>query len=520
MEMDAVPHPFSKRITTRLRRVPWAAAALLLGVYYAAGHTASASTPSRATELIDAGRREEAAERYEQAAQVMESALTAPGFADLSAEDKVYAYWFASYAAAARKDHALAHQRMVAATAYAEADAGTWQLRAQWAAMAGEWVDAAEVIETISARWPAHLRGDDERELVRHVAVRYRHESPDKRAYLRLLEALYRAKFTLKFDIEPDYWWHELVLDALQRGDLTRATEISARINSTEVALLMQVDRRLDPLVALDPERFDIGTIARRQTAALATGMAVRPRLLAPFIDYAYALFDEGRHDEVLALCDAILDAVASNPAPPFDDLDESLNWIYNHKAAALRARGRWDDALAVMEVGRKALENGKVNVSQTINLAMYYNDAGRSRQALDTIKGMECGDPVSPYGCLLLHAVRYRAHLQLGDQTEAQKAFDHVREHRSESDEIWLWVVLESGDMDAAAKLLIEQLEDPDTRGTALVNAQTYLPMPMTPIMQQAQQRKLQLLARPDVAAVIDKVGRRGTIPLYRTPN
>jgi tetratricopeptide (TPR) repeat protein len=510
----------SKRIATRLLAVPLVAVTVLLVVACAANKPAPTAVQAEAIELIEAGRLEVAAERFEQAEQVLESALTAPGFSDLSAADQVYAYWFASFAAAARKDHVLAHQRMVAATAHAEAGAEQWMVRAQWAAVADEWGDGASAIATVAERWPARLRTDAARELVPHITSSVRREGANPQLYLKLVDALFDAEFTLDFDIQPDYWWLQLLLDALHRDDLARATAIAARIETTDTVLRMRIDRRFDAVVALDPERFDIDATARRQTAAMAKAMADRPRSLEAFVQYSYALFDEGRHDEVLAMCDGILAAVASASSPLFDDLDESLNWVYNHKAAALRARGQWDEALAVMEVGRKALEKGGVNVSQTINLATHYNDAGRPQQALDNIQGLDCGDAVSPYGCLLLYVVRYRAHLQFGNRAEAQKAFDYVGEHRAVSDETWLQVVLESGDVDAAAQLLIDQLGDPDTRGTALVNAQRYLPLPMTPIMQQAHQRKLRVLARADVAAVIEKVGRRGTVPLYRTPS
>ena len=73
---------------------------------------------------------------------------------------------------------------------------------------------------------------------------------------------------------------------------------------------------------------------------------------------------------------------------------------------------------------------------------------------------------------------------------------------------------------MDGAAAVLISQLRDVDERDTPLADAQHYLPLPRLPRMQAAEDRWQKLLARADVAAVIDEVGRREKLPIYSTPD
>jgi hypothetical protein len=101
------------------------------------------------------------------------------------------------------------------------------------------------------------------------------------------------------------------------------------------------------PSCGLRPIALDLLDAARRQSLALQKVMVENPRELYAFVQYAYVLFDEGRHVEGLLLCNAILSTVenaAPDSRPPYDDLEHSLSWVYHHKAAALRALGRWEE--------------------------------------------------------------------------------------------------------------------------------------------------------------------------------
>ena len=115
--------------------------------------------------------------------------------------------------------------------------------------------------------------------------------------------------------------------------------------------------------------------------------------------------------DEIIARVSA-----ARPDEAPFDDIDEQFNWIYNHKAASLRALGRWDEALVVMEAARLQPEGGSINVSQAINLGWHYVDYGKPENALKALDGIDWAHSLSPYGRMQLQYVRYRAYLQLAN--------------------------------------------------------------------------------------------------------
>jgi hypothetical protein len=70
---------------------------------------------------------------------------------------------------------------------------------------------------------------------------------------------------------------------------------------------------------------------------------------------------------------------------------------------------------------------------------------------------------------------------------------------------------------MDGAARIVIELLNDPERRLGALAWAQTRKLPPAPPGPRpNSEDRRQALVARPDVRAAIDKVGRIEDAPLY----
>jgi tetratricopeptide (TPR) repeat protein len=239
-------------------------------------------------------------------------------------------------------------------------------------------------------------------------------------------------------------------------------------------------------------------------------------------VQYGYALLEAGRFAELLALTDEIIARVtAARPdEAPFDDIDDQFNWIYNHKAASLRALGRWDEALVVMETARLQPDEGSVNVSQAINLGWHYVDFGKPENALKALDGIDWAHSLSPYGRMQLQYVRYRAYLQLANTQEADNVLAYLRQHRDDAEDTWQQAMLDAGDFDGAAALLIARLQDPEKRYEALGEVQEYLPLPRLPKQAEALARWEKLVTRADVATAISEVGRREKAPMYDVPD
>ena len=95
-----------------------------------------------------------------------------------------------------------------------------------------------------------------------------------------------------------------------------------------------------------------------------------------------------------------------------------------------------------------------------------------------------------------------------------------YLRQHRDDAEDTWQLAMLDAGDFDGAAALLIARLRDPEKRYEALGEVQEYLPLPRLPIQAEALARWEKLVTREDVAAAINEVGRRENAPMYDVPD
>lgn len=456
--------------------------------------------------------------KFDEAGKALESVIHSEVFPRIDPGLQYHTFLLASLAADGRQDHLGAHEFAMAATHFPMAKAEQWLQRARFAARVDNFVDAALSMTTVAQRWPAELQKTDHNEFAFQLGLQLTREPRAKTEHLAMLNALFDAGFTIDLGEQPSFLWQQLVLDAVTRNDLARARELIARVDDTEELLRMRVDKRFDALRKLEPGRFDLAAAMKRRTAAWKTVVADHPRRLHAVVMLAGALSDQGRFADTLELCDAALKKLGNTPgrSVAYDDLDKALNWLHNAKASALRGMGRFDEAMSVMDAGRIELERGFQNVSQAINLGGYYLDAGRPEKALASIDGIDWAKSLSPYGRMQLQRVRYEAYLQMGDEAAADDVFAYLRQHHADAEQTWLWAMLSSGDMDGAAALLISQLEDADKRATALAQVQQYPETPAQPRAQQRRERWKSLLARPDVTAAINAVGRRESVPLF----
>ena len=472
-------------------------------------------------DVIERSRQALLADRYDEAADAVQEAASMDDFLTLEPSLQFRVFLFGAFADRGREDYLGAHEFMVLATKFPDANAEHWLMRAQFASWVDAWADAAMSVTTVATRWPEFIAEADD-QMIGRIAFRANDDGRHKAEKIGLLKALFAADFVLEGGSQPDGLWHELVVDALEHDDLRRAREVSKRIQGASTLLHMRADRRFDALVKAEKRTFNLPAAVKRECKRLRKIVAANPRSLGVRTQYGYALLEAGRFTDVLALADEVIANVTAAPSgeAPFDDIADQLNWIYNHKAAALRSLARWEEALTVMEAARLQRDDGSLNVSQAINLGWHYVDYGRPESALKALDGIDWAHSLSAYGRMQLQYVRYRAYLQLGNTQEADNVLAYLREHRDDAEDTWQLALLDAGDFDGAAALLITRLRDPEKRYEALGEVQQYLPLPRLPKQSEELARWERLVTRADVAAAIDEVGRREKAPMYDVPD
>ncbi len=227
---------------------------------------------------------------------------------------------------------------------------------------------------------------------------------------------------------------------------------------------------------------------------------------------------DGGYFDQVLQLTDDIIARItrAGGVNSLYDDGGDALHWIYDCRARALLARGSWREAETELVRAADRLEHGRPNVSNVINLAMFYADRGQGKEALAVLDRLRATQaPVAPYGKALIEFTKLTAAVSLHDKQTVSRSLQYLREHQSENLRTLQFALVRAGATDEAAQLIIRRLHDPLLRSSALEDVQIYYYPPEPPLVTGFRQRWDAILSRADVKAVIDSVGWRERVPL-----
>jgi tetratricopeptide (TPR) repeat protein len=395
---------------------------------------------------------------------------------------------------------------------------GDWHLRLTAAYRAGDVDDAALCLETIARRWPVSL--DEVRDgavfrLTREVASIP--GGPERR--FSLLEALYQANWAPSDAfVSADRQWRDLMLMMVERGQLNRAGAVAEGLVGPYALIGLRADRRFDEVIDRAAPRYEPEAAAARRLETLEIAAAEQPRRLTGINAVAGVLIQTRRTTEALKLLDETL-ARAAAPDAAFVDADEELAWTMDYRARALVQLGRFDEAVAQWRVAAQRPELGQPNVSQTINLAGLYADLGRSAEAA-AVADQALALDLSQFGRMQALAVRACALHEAGDRAGAARDLAEMRAHAADAPAALEGALLCAGALDAAARLYVARLADPDLRGAALEELQDYVAPPVATPLQEKRARGLAAVrARPQVRAAIARVGRVEHYNLLQMP-
>lgn len=428
------------------------------------------------------------------AAIAFEAVASHPDFARL--DDRRRAAWLLRAARLAVDSGDLA-RALPLAQASVDArgdDPDAWFLLAQLAASQDRYEDAARALARFATDWPEFV-DNAPAQLLNLVIHRQRIDADTG----GLLAALHAAGWAPD-GVPADHAWARLALVRSAGGDLAGARAAVAGVGAPNIIAWMRSDRRFDAIIDRDRPELDPARAADAWVTRIEALAAASPRSLALRRELGYALLIAGRPEPALALADAVLAGRHG-----FDDIGD-LHWMLNHRAVALRRLGRTDDALAALTAAAAMEEDGHPNVSQVLNLGSLLVDLERPEDALAAVTRL---DGMSGYGALVQATVRMRAQLQSGRPEDAAVWFDRIQAGRDDGPMILFEALLWNGRLDDAAMQLQAMLDQPDRRADALDWCQDYLGSEPLPGRLPFVEARRTLLARADVRAAVEAVGR-----------
>lgn len=325
----------------------------------------------------------------------------------------------------------------------------------------------------------------------------------------------WRLRFSCtRRNVDPNRFWWELTRAYLEQGQIERATQAVLRVTSPAVILMMRVDKRYQPLLAAQPEHFNVPAALDQEIAVLEQLSKACPRVITLKVAHAQMLNVARRYDLAIKVTDDVLAGSGMDriPSELYDDAPTAFPWVLNARASALQGLAKFDEAEKYLRAAVNLRIRNQRNVSQTINLAAMYASLGRSQEAK-----AELQEPfaANEYGRMQIQRVLLLAAVVDKDERALRDALDELRSKEKESPSTLQEALLDANQMDEAAALLIRRLAEPSLRADALFEVQDYRNVRPTPAAQARQQRWAELRAREDVQAAIAQVGHVEVVPL-----
>ncbi len=445
---------------------------------------------------------------------LFQSAIAEPAFSQLDAELRHITLYLTGALELERgpRDDALRLAKI--ATAMDEADGDDWHLLLDAADDADDMDDTVRALATIAQKWPATL-SDVSDDAIFRIARDAATLPAGEARQLDLIASLKEAHWTPNDPFsDPSNLWRDLARDFLDRGQVPQAREALALVTDPHIMVSVRIDKTFDPVTRENPGRFDSATVMAAHIDALRNLRSKHPDSLAGVNELARELMSAGRDEEALKILD---EAIAhASPADglrsAYSDVETQLIWTFDARSDALVHLGRFDDAIAEMAKGAKRPERGGLNISQVVNLAGLQSRLGRPKEALAEIADV---GPGSAYGKLAIAETKLSAYVQLGEKDKVAQILADARTHVKDAPGLVENMLVEAGDLDGAAALYVQRLNDPTMRDEALLAVQQWLDKgAKMPVADELDRRDTQVQARPDVQAAIKAVGRVETIP------
>jgi tetratricopeptide (TPR) repeat protein len=425
-----------------------------------------------------------------------------PGFGRLSDQVRTFFYQIGINCAVEQKQFDLAERYAKAATRMPGIPAPFWQARFALTLGAGKIADTVTTVEEMVGGNPEVLNSipiADFFALSRNVK-----NLKDPPLLRRLLAVLAGAYSPPEPGVSTDAFRQQYAAILAEAGDKPAAAALVGQIEAPTVLMSMSLDPRLREMM---PARFDVRSSVERHMARMREIAAAHAGVIRPQLFVAEDLALLGKPLDALAVLDAIDPGKAGGPA--YSDQDDQLNWWWDARARAYAMLGRYDDAAAAFAQGKAITENGRPNISQTINLAGIQARFGRFTDALATLAPIGAGKVTgSPFGMMQFRAVHGCASFKAGKIGDAKADLAYMREHMADAPGALTETQLCMDDLDGAAASIIQRLNTPDERVEALSDLSDYAASPSTYPKYPGEGAIIALKLRKDVNEAIIRAG------------
>lgn len=429
----------------------------------------------------------------------MERLMDSPLLADFDAERRGRAAQFAGWTAAMQKQPALARRYLQQALLALPGDASILTTLVSLDLNDDQPAAAVEHLTQALARADSPLAID--RHTVSYLQYHLR-EQPAQR--MALLQALFDNGWKIA-GTEPTGLWLDLATLQADNGRGDAIPTTLARIDTPAELIRLRSDKRFDRYVDRHDARFDPVKAAQAHLDTLRVSGLLDGDLDARLVDFSSTLLMLDRNEEVLALTDDLAEAVAQGQAPSAAKA-EWLAWLLNSRVAALRRLGRTDEVLETAKLAARIGTLGPDGLEHQMNVAFVLSSLGKTQEAGAAMATLS---DLSGYGQAAQAVIQFAAARQRGDAAAAAAARAVIVDQRKDARLFHREMLLEEGDLDGAAGVLIEQLRSPLERSDALASLQDMRVYPSLPGDVRIDAAWRELKQRADVQAEVSRVGR-----------
>lgn len=377
------------------------------------------------------------------------------------------------------------------------------------AVLTHHWDVAADSIDSLIERAPDAVRDIDWDELSYFLDNEPKGEdvrNEDRRVAL--------ARIGYGGDTETGHWRAiQAVRILVGRGDFQGASELLPYVKEPEAFENMLVQKRYS---ALWPRLEEIGGSHLGQLRAEALASAERAYLASPddmqkLQGYVDALRHSGRLEDAIALRSKLPQTPAG-----MAKADEKTGWVVDSVAGAYQDAGRISEADKLYaSLNDPPRTDAGWRVSMIINRLEVLVMAGKfhDASALLPITEDSAKNDGSPYAQQLVRRLRYCVLSSTGKKDEAARQLPDLLKHADDALEPTVEGLLCAGDADAAERLVLKGLDNPDKAKRETFEEQfvrALQPVPLTNDDPSVWDNSWKVLrARPAIAAAYQRLGR-----------